>query len=208
MRLLRSAAYLSVVLLSGSLASRVEAQGYIPPRAGGISPITQPVYSPYLNLLRSGGTTSQNYFGLVRPEFDLRTAAGTLQQQVAQSDQAINGLAYGGGPGYAPLVTGHVASFLNTRNHFLSLRGSGGQYGAGYGGGGYGGAAGAGSYGAGARSFGGAGGFAGSGGGYGGGGLFGGGGGYGGGYGGAGAAGGLRPGGPTSGAVGGSAYPR
>jgi hypothetical protein len=115
------------------------------------------VYSPYLNLLRPGGTTAQNYFGLVRPEFDLRNATGTLQQQNYQTDQSLNNLAYGVNGGYAPLVTGHVATFLNTRGHFLNLRGAGaggggagGYGGGGYGGGGYGG----GGYGAGARSFG------------------------------------------------------
>jgi hypothetical protein len=79
------------------------------------------VYSPYLNLLRPGGTLTQNYFGLVRPELDLRNAAGTLQQQVYQNDQSLNALAYGNA-GYYPLVTGHAASFLNLQGRFLSNR--------------------------------------------------------------------------------------
>jgi hypothetical protein len=199
MRHFRSPVFVAVVILAGSTANRAAAQGYQPLRPGGISPITQPAYSPYLNLLRSGGTTAQNYFGLVRPELDLRNAAGNLQQQAYQSDQSLNNLAYGVNSGYAPLVTGHVATFLNTRNHFLNLRGSGsgggagyapggggGGYGGGYGGGGYGGGAGGGSFGAGARNFGGAGGLGGYGGGASGAGGFG---------GGLGPAGGLRPGG-------------
>jgi hypothetical protein len=198
MRQLRSATCVALGILAWSAGSRVLAQGYIPPRPGGISPITQPVYSPYLNLLRPGGNTTQNYFGLVRPEFDLRNAAGNLQQQTYQTDLSLNNLATGVNGSYAPLGTGHVATFLNTGGHFLNLRGSGGQaslaYGAGYGAaagyGGYGagafaaGAAGAGGFGAGARSFGGGLGNTG------------------------GAAGGLRTGVPSFGGVGQGGFPR
>jgi hypothetical protein len=192
MRQLRLAACVAAGILTASVGNRAAAQGsqgysYIPPRPGGISPITNPVYSPYLNLLRPGGNLQQNYFGLVRPEFDLRNAAGSLQQQVYQNDQAINGLAaYGPGTGFIPLVTGHTATFLNTGGHFLNFRGSGNaasalQFGP-IGGGGYG--AGAGSFGSGPRSFG-AGGYGAS--------AFG-------------AAGGLRPGVPSLGGVGGGGY--
>jgi hypothetical protein len=197
MRQLRLAACVAAGILTASVGNRAAAQGtqgygYIPPRPGGISPITNPVYSPYLNLLRPGGNLQQNYFGLVRPEFDLRNAAGTLQQQVYQNDQAINNLAaYGPSTGFIPLVTGHTATFLNTGGHFQNLRGSGGaasalQFGP-IAGGGYGSAAGG--FGAGGRSFGtGAGGLGA------------------GGYGASsfGAAGGLRPGVPSVGGVGGS----
>src|SRR5262249_4250108 len=148
----------AVGILAWSVGSRAEAQGYIPPRPGGISPITQPVYSPYLNLLRPGGNTLQNYFGLVRPGFDLRNAAGNLQEQQYQTDQSLNNLAYGVNGGYIPLGTGHTATFLNTGGHFLNLRGSGGQGSLQFsaGGGGYGASAGA--YGAGAYGAGGGGG--------------------------------------------------
>src|ERR1700722_10764203 len=109
MRQLRLTACVTIGLLAGSIANQARGQGpgYIPPRPGGISPITSPVYSPYLNLLRPGGNLTQNYFGLVRPEFDLRGAAGTLQNQVYQNDVSLNNLAYGVNSNYAPLVTGH-----------------------------------------------------------------------------------------------------
>jgi hypothetical protein len=199
MRRLRLTACVTAGILAWCAGGRAVAQGYIPPSPGGISPITQPVYSPYLNLLRPGGNLTQNYFGLVRPEFDLRNAAGSLQNQAYQTDQSLNGLAYGANRGYAPLVTGHVATFLNTQGHFMNLRGSGNSasvqaFGPIYGGGG---AAGAGSFGSGGRSFGS--GFGGQG--YGGQGY----GGLGaGGFGGLGTSGGLRPGSPSLGGVGGS----
>jgi hypothetical protein len=199
MRQLRLAACVAVGILTASVGNRAAAQGtqgysYIPPRPGGISPITQPVYSPYLNLLRPGGNLTQNYFGLVRPEFDLRNASGSLQQQVYQNDVNLNNLAaYGPNTGYIPLVTGHIATFLNTGGHFLNFRGSGNaasalQFGP-IAGGGYG--AGAGSFGAGSRSFGAGSGGLGAGG-----------------YGASafGAAGGLRPGVPSLGGVGGGGY--
>jgi hypothetical protein len=112
----------AVGILAWSAGQRAAAQGYLPPRPGGIGPITNPVYSPYLNLLRPGGSLTQNYFGLVRPEFDLRNAAGNLQQQVYQNDQYLNSLAYGNGTGYAPMVTGHAATFLNLQGRFLTNR--------------------------------------------------------------------------------------
>jgi hypothetical protein len=149
MRQLSSSARVVGGLLALSIGSQAVAQGpgYIPPRPGGISPITSPVYSPYLNLLRPGGTPTQNYFGLVQPEFQLRNAAGALQQQQFQSDLSLNNLAYGVNGGFVPLVTGHDPTFLNTQGHFQNLRGSGNRGALGYGGGGYGGGYGGGGYG-------------------------------------------------------------
>jgi hypothetical protein len=114
MQRLRSTTWLAGAILVAWGGGRAEAQP-------GVGPITNPVYSPYLNLLRPGGTLTQNYFGLVRPELDLRNAAGSLQQQVYQNDQGLSSLAYGNG-GYYPLVTGHAATYLNLQGRFLSNR--------------------------------------------------------------------------------------
>src|SRR5262245_21876578 len=40
----------------------------------------RPVYSPYLNLNRSGGTLAQNYYGLVRPEIEFRNNVNQLRR--------------------------------------------------------------------------------------------------------------------------------
>ncbi len=117
---IRSAACVVVGILAGSFGGRAAAQGYIPPQVGGIAPITNPTVSPYINLLRPGGTNITNYFGLVRPEFDLRNAAGVLQNQAYQTDQYLNNLANYNANLYAPLVTGHNATFLNTGGRFLN----------------------------------------------------------------------------------------
>jgi hypothetical protein len=72
-----------------------------------------------LNLLRPGNSAAGNYLGLVRPELDLRNAAGTLQQQVAQEQQQIN--AVNNRP-VGPLVTGHAATFFNTSHYYPGSR--------------------------------------------------------------------------------------
>ncbi len=136
-RLLSSAAWVTAGFLAAA-GARASAQGYIPPTPVGIAPITNPVYSPYLNLLRPGGTFTQNYFGLVRPELEFRNASGVLQQQIYRNDQYLNGLSAYGTGGYLPLITGHNATVLNLGGHFLNRnpplpRSSLLSYGGGYG---------------------------------------------------------------------------
>ena len=91
------------------------------PRAG--VPITNPVFSPWTNLLR-GGSFLGNYWGLVRPEFAWRGSVGILQQQTSANQQAVAGLE--GAVGFP--TTGHPTQFLNTSHYFLSR---GGQVGGG-----------------------------------------------------------------------------
>jgi len=73
----------------------------------------RPVYSPYLNLNRSGGTLAQNYYGLVRPEIEFRNSVGQLRRDT----QAIaTGLA-------APtpteaLETGHSTGYMTHLRYF------------------------------------------------------------------------------------------
>lgn len=51
---------------------------------GGIGAVGQPTFSPYLNLLRRGNSTLQNYYGLVRPEQQFRTANEQFQSNFNQ----------------------------------------------------------------------------------------------------------------------------
>ncbi|QJW98075.1 hypothetical protein [Frigoriglobus tundricola] len=104
------AAAVAAVLLGGGA---VNAQ---PPSGFG----SRPAYSPYLNLNRPGGSVTQNYYGLVRPEVQARQSVGSLQGSVAANQQAIGGLQAGiTAPPELP-VTGHQATFLNYRSYFLS----------------------------------------------------------------------------------------
>ena len=57
------------------VADCLQAQGpgpYTRPQTG--NPYAQPVFSPYLNLLRRGTNPAVNYYGLVRPEIDFRNS--------------------------------------------------------------------------------------------------------------------------------------
>jgi hypothetical protein len=57
------------------------------------APSFNPAFSPYLNLLRRGNSPFYNYFGLTLPELEGRRAAGQLQQQITNNQQAISTLA-------------------------------------------------------------------------------------------------------------------
>jgi hypothetical protein len=131
MNLLRVVTALAVLLALHGAGAPARAQypvtspGVV--RPSGIGNISNPTFSPYLNLLRNnnannvfGNSTLFNYYGLVRPEIDLRNAAATLQGQVTLNANAINNLQYNA---YAPTtasspVTGHSAFFLNTGGYF------------------------------------------------------------------------------------------
>jgi hypothetical protein len=78
-------------------------------------------YSPYLNLLRQGGSLSQNYFGLVRPELNFQSSIGALGQKVAQDQQSISNLQFSNLP-----TTGHQAMFQNLGGYFQSRGGGAG----------------------------------------------------------------------------------
>jgi hypothetical protein len=82
---------------------------------GGGGPVNPPAYSPYLNLLNRGQSAGANYYGLVRPQMELRGAYQGLQQQInaqqiAQQQFDQRGLPY----------TGHAATFMNYRGYFLT----------------------------------------------------------------------------------------
>jgi hypothetical protein len=57
---------------------------------GGIGAVGQPTFSPYLNLLRRGNSTLQNYYGLVRPEQQFRTANEQFQSNFNQVQRQFN----------------------------------------------------------------------------------------------------------------------
>ncbi len=80
--------------------------------------VNQPVYSPYLNLLRSGSSPVNNYYGLVRPQIDFNQSIQNLQGQVTSNQQAISSAT----GGQFPLFTGHPVYFMNT-SHYLQYFG-------------------------------------------------------------------------------------
>lgn len=109
-----TAAVVGVLLTLGG--GRANAQ--LMPTRPGFGQTNTPAYSPYLNLFRNGSFV-QNYWGLVRPEFEFRGAVQGLQQQTAAGDQAINGLETAS----TLPTTGHPSRFLTTGRYFLSTGG-------------------------------------------------------------------------------------
>ena len=89
-----------------------------------VGPVTQPGFSPYLNLLRRENPTYLNYYGLVRPQQDFRQSLQTLRQDVYtfQSQAQSQSANQTGLP-----QTGHQTSFLNTMGYFMTMTGGPGN---------------------------------------------------------------------------------
>jgi len=76
-------------------------------------PYSSPVYSPYLNLFRSGGSITSNYYGLVRPQLDAQASLNQLQRQIQYGNQSA--LVQTVDPG---VVTGQLAGFQTQAVYF------------------------------------------------------------------------------------------
>ena len=96
------------------LTAEAKAQPPAPRPLGGAS---SPPVSPYINLLRGGTDPGINYYGLVRPQLDLRNAILGLQGQAWYNQQAANLQAGDWG------TTGHPVSFLNYGGYFMTTTG-------------------------------------------------------------------------------------
>jgi hypothetical protein len=81
--------------------------------------ITRPTITPYLNLYRGGSSVPLNYQTLVRPEFDIRNAAGNLYQATQLNRQAIADV-----NANSNFVTGHTAGFMTYGSYFMTFGGS------------------------------------------------------------------------------------
>jgi hypothetical protein len=121
------AAVLTTLAISGGA---VNAQ---PPRPGGYGPppppggayySRPPAFSPYLNLLRGGGSATLNYYGLVRPEMQFRQSLQNLSGDVAMNQQMVDSL---GMQMMGQSATGHSTQFMNLGGYFMN---SGGGMGA------------------------------------------------------------------------------
>ena len=99
--------------------------GYVPP-------INRPAISPYLSILRQGGTPAANYYELTRPQLDYNSGINSLQNQTMANRNAISSL-----EGGATYTTGHKSGFMNYGRFFMN-NGSGGAPIGGAGGGGAG----------------------------------------------------------------------
>lgn len=98
-----------------SLTGR-EASAQVPSVPSGVS---NPAYSPWLNLTRPGGSSAQNYFGLVRPNFDINQSVVGLQGAVTANSGQISGIQYYG-TGVGGMMTGHTTMFMNYGGYFMN----------------------------------------------------------------------------------------
>lgn len=94
-----------------------------PPVPGGGTYSRPPAFSPYLNLLRAGGSPALNYYGLVRPEMQFRDSIQNLSNSVSQNQQAIGNIM---ATGNALPATGHPTQFMNLGGYFMNNSGMGG----------------------------------------------------------------------------------
>jgi hypothetical protein len=126
-RLVAFALVLIALIICGA---NVQAQ---PPRPGGFAPppppggayySRPPAFSPYLNLLRGGGSSALNYYGLVRPEMQFRQSIQNLSGDVATNQQMVDSL---GAQMIGQSATGHPTQFMNLGGYFMN---SGGGMGA------------------------------------------------------------------------------
>ena len=85
-----------------------------PPVPGGY--VRPPSFSPYLNLAR-GGSSTLNYFGLVRPEVQFRNSLLNLAGDVNSNQQAIGNI----GAAFDQFsFTGHQTQFMNLGGYFMN----------------------------------------------------------------------------------------
>jgi len=93
------------------------------------APQGRPTYSPYLNLLRSGNPTFQNYYGLVRPQIQANQSIQSLQGQLQDTNAVIASNATDTSGNVLP-VTGQGFGYMTHRGYFLNNLSSGSGSGA------------------------------------------------------------------------------
>jgi hypothetical protein len=82
------------------------------------TPYAQPQVSPYLNLLRGGGTPGFNYSTLTRPQLDFRGGIINLQQQTQLNQQLITGLQGTTAGNQAAVTTGQPFGYMTHLGYF------------------------------------------------------------------------------------------
>jgi hypothetical protein len=111
-----------VLLASGTVLVELSVQPAIaqaPRPQIGVPPTTPyqgPVLSPYLNLFRRDTLPAINYYGIVRPQFDVNASLQQLQEQSLQNRQELTAEAERVAP-----TTGHPVQFQNQGPYFLTL---------------------------------------------------------------------------------------
>jgi hypothetical protein len=104
--------------------------GYAPGGVGLPPFASRPTVSPYLNLLRSGGSPALNYYTLVRPQNQFYRSISQMQQDIGANAQEINSLQQTPtATGMQMRPTGFVAGFMTQSHYFMNLGGAAGGQG-------------------------------------------------------------------------------
>jgi hypothetical protein len=83
---------------------------------------SRPTVSPYLNLLRSGGSPALNYYTLVRPQNQFYQSLRQLQQDVGANAQELNSLQQSTTTTAMPMrPTGFAAGFMTQSQYFMNF---------------------------------------------------------------------------------------
>jgi hypothetical protein len=118
-------AFIAVIgLLTVSVAAQAQAPGFVPRPGPVFTP--PPAFSPYLNLIRNGNSPGVNYYGLVRPQLEFRSAMQNLQGQVNMNQQMIGQMQ---NQSLQMSDTGHSTMFMNLNGYFMNSGGTGAQRG-------------------------------------------------------------------------------
>lgn len=81
------------------------------------TPYQRSPVSPYINLTQRGTSPGINYYGIVRPELEIRGSIRQLEQRQAQTSQDIATQQQTS----ALPPTGHPAYFMNESTFFMTL---------------------------------------------------------------------------------------
>src|SRR5262245_7215325 len=109
-RSMKTTMWLAAIAVVASV-SNVHAQTTGRPLGG----VTNPPYSPYLNLVRPGVNPAINYYGLVRPQNEFARSMQALQGQLYSTQQSIADQQTVVGE----LTTGHAIYFMNYGGNFI-----------------------------------------------------------------------------------------
>ena len=81
------------------------------------APGRRPTVSPYLELTRPGGSATQNYYGLVKPQVEFRNSIQQLEQQGSAPAASA-----GGDLPPGAITTGHRSLFFSHSRYFIDRK--------------------------------------------------------------------------------------
>ncbi len=113
----------AAVSLAWANDASAQQAGYRP--RGVSNPYRQPAVSPYLNLLRNGGSVASNYYNLVRPQQEFRRGMQYNEQSINNLQQQTRAIQQEQVETRALLRRQAAGSTLNSTGHPVTRRSHG-----------------------------------------------------------------------------------